>query len=50
MDIIKTLQYLNSEDGPHISEAKLAVYCGISPQTMHDYIIGRYKPREERRK
>ncbi len=44
MDIIKALQYFNSPDGPHISIYKLAVYCGISENTMRDYIRGRCKP------
>lgn len=44
MDVIKALQYFNSEDGPHISIQKLAIYCGISKGTMYDYIREKYKP------
>ena len=44
MDVIKALRYFNSEDGPHISVRKLAVYCGINENTMFAYIKGRFKP------
>ena len=44
MDVIKALQYFNSEDGPHISIQKLAIYCGINENTMRDYIRERCKP------
>ena len=47
MDIIKALRYFNSEDGPHISIQKLAIYCGISKGTMYDYIVGRCKPSQK---
>jgi len=46
MDIVKALQYFNSEDGPHISINKLAIYCGISENTMRGYIRGWYRPSE----
>lgn len=49
MDIIKALQYFNSEDGPHISIRKLAIYCGINENTMRDYIRERCKPPEPKR-
>ena len=44
MDIIKALQYFNSDDGPHISISRLAIYCGINENTMRDYIRERCKP------
>ena len=44
MDVIKALQYFNSEDGPHISISKLGIYCGVNENTMRDYIRGRCKP------
>lgn len=44
MDIIKALQYFNSEDGPHISVNKLSIYCGVNENTLRDYIKERCKP------
>ena len=44
MDVIKALQYFNSEDGPHISIRKLAIYCGINENTMRGYIREWYRP------
>ena len=49
-DVIKALQYFNSDDGPHISIAKLAIYCGINENTMRDYMKERYKPPEHVRR
>ena len=50
MDVIKALQYFNSIDGPHISINKLAIYCGISENTMRAYIRERCKPSAEMRR
>ena len=50
MNVIKALQYFNSEDGPHISIKKLGIYCGINENTMRDYIRERCKPTPERMK
>ena len=44
MDVIKALQYFNSEDGPHISVNKLSIYCGVNENTLRDYIKERCKP------
>ena len=44
MDVIKALQYFNSEDGPHISIKKLGIYCGVNENTMRDYVKERCKP------
>ena len=49
-DVIKALQYFTSDDGPHISIAKLSIYCGISESTMRDYIREKYKPPEKTRR
>ena len=50
LDVIEALQYFNSEDGPHISVNKLAIYCGINENTMRDYMKRRYKPPDKIRR
>ena len=50
MDIIETIRYLNSDDGPHMPLRAIAPYCGIDHCTLSGYLTGKFKPKEETRK
>ena len=50
MDVIETIRYLNSKDGPHMSLRAIAPYCGLEISQLSMYMTGKMEPREETRK
>jgi len=50
MDVIETIRYLNSDDGPHMPLRAIAPYVGVSHNTLSEYLNGVISPREETRK
>jgi transcriptional regulator with XRE-family HTH domain len=50
MDVIETLRYLNSADGPNIPLRTLGAYCGITHGMLSSYLRGERKPLPETRK
>lgn len=50
MDILDTIRYLNSLDGPHMSLRSIAPYCGMEHDQLSRYLTGKFIPRDETRK
>ena len=50
MDIIETIRYLNSIDGPHMSLRAIAPYCGLDISQLSMYMNGKLNPKDETRK
>ena len=49
MDVIETIRYLNSLEGPHISLTRISIYCGCDRTTLAAYLRGAFKPTPEMR-
>lgn len=47
MDILDTIRYLNSPDGPHMPLRAIAPYCGIEHGALSQYLNGKMKPKPE---
>ena len=47
MDILETIRYLNSVDGPHMPLRAIAPYCGIEYSALSLYLNNKMKPKPE---
>ncbi len=50
LDILETIRYLNSADGPHMPLRAIAPYIGVDFSSLDRYLSGKIKPKEETRR